>query len=179
MFRAELLPGIDPALAKLCDGNGEPEEVENRLTGLRSIDNFANFMRLLAPVERGENTAETRLGETLFSTIGCAVCHTPVMMTAPNQNPVFDRKAVALYSDLLLHEVGTGDGIVQERAQGNEMRIPPLWGLRFRRPVMHDGRAANYEQSIRMHEVEGEESRRNYDRLPACDRKAMAFLGSL
>jgi CxxC motif-containing protein (DUF1111 family) len=180
LFMSELLPGIDTALAKLCDGKAEPEDVKNRLTGLRSIDNFANFMRLLAPVERAENTAETRLGETLFNSVGCAACHTPVMTTAPNQNPVFDRKAVALYSDLLLHDIGTGDGIVQEAAQGNEMRTPPLWGLRFRRPVMHDGRAANYEQAIRMHEVEGEESRKKYDRLPDSDRKAMlAFLGSL
>ena len=180
LFMGELTPGIDPAASKLCDGKPEPEDVKNRLTGLRSIDNFANFMRLLAPVERSENTAETRRGETLFNSVGCAACHTPVMTTAPNQNPVFDRKAVALYSDLLLHDIGTGDGIVQEDAQGNEMRTPPLWGLRFRRPLMHDGRAANAEQSIRMHEVEGESARLKFEELEPGDRKALiAFLNSL
>ena len=137
-------------------------------------------MRLLAPVERSETTAEARLGETLFNSVGCAACHTPVLMTAQNQNPVFDRKAVALFSDLLLHDIGTGDGIEQQVAKGNEMRTPPLWGLRFRRPLLHDGRAANSEQAIRMHEVEGEVSRKKFEALAEGDRKALiAFLGSL
>ena len=180
LFMTELMPGISPEQAKLCDGKPEPEDVKNRLTGLRSIDNFANFMRLLAPVERVPATAETRLGETLFNAVGCAACHTPVLMTAPSQNPVFDRKVVALFSDLLLHDIGTGDGIVQEPAQGNEMRTPPLWGLRFRRPLMHDGRAANALHAIRMHEGEADGSRKRFEELAEGDRAALiAFLGSL
>lgn len=180
LFMTELLPGISPEQAKLCDGKPEPEDVKNRLTGLRSIDNFANFMRLLAPAERGESTAEIRLGETLFNSVGCAACHMPVLMTAQNQNPVFDRKVVPLYSDLLLHDIGTGDGIEQDDAKGNEMRTPPLWGLRFRRPLLHDGRAANSEQAIRMHDVEGETSRKKFEALAADDQKALiAFLRSL
>ena len=112
--------------------------------------------------------------------MGCAACHTPVLMTAQNQNPVFDRKAVALFSDLLLHDIGTGDGIEQQVAKGNEMRTPPLWGLRFRRPLLHDGRAANSAQAIQMHEVEGEASRKKYESLGESDKKALiAFLGSL
>ena len=43
-----------------------------------------------------------------------------------------DRKAVALHSGLVLHDIGTGDGIAQESAQWNEMRTQPLWGLRLR-----------------------------------------------
>ncbi len=84
------------------------EDVRDRRTGLRGIDQFTNFMRLLAPIERGPMSAEARQGEALFREIGCASCHTPVMMTAPNGNPVFDRKPVPLYSDLLLHDVGSG-----------------------------------------------------------------------
>jgi CxxC motif-containing protein (DUF1111 family) len=43
----------------------------------------------------------------------CASCHTPVLLTDRHSNPVFDQKPVRLYSDLLLHDVGTGDGIPQ------------------------------------------------------------------
>ncbi|MFN0101327.1 MAG: di-heme oxidoredictase family protein [Bryobacteraceae bacterium] len=180
LFMSELLPGISPEQAKLCDGKAEPEDVRNRLTGIRSIDNFANFMRLLAPLERGPITGETQVGETLFSTVGCAACHTPVLTTAQSQNPVFDRKPVALYSDLLLHDIGTGDGIEQEAAKGNEIRTPPLWGLRFRRPLMHDGRAADSGQAIRMHEGEAEASRKKFEELGMADKRALiAFLASL
>ncbi|MBI2686235.1 MAG: c-type cytochrome [Acidobacteria bacterium] len=180
LFLTELMPGIAPAQAKLCDGKPEPEDVRNRLTGLRSIDNFANFMRLLAPVERAPMTAEIQRGETLFTAIGCAACHTPTMMTAPSQNPVFDRKAVALYSDLLLHDIGTGDGIEQADATGDEIRTPPLWGLRFRRPLLHDGRAASYYHAIEMHAREAEASRKRAEALSPGDRTALlAFLGSL
>ena len=125
-------------------------------------------------------TGETQQGETLFNTVGCAACHVPALMTAPNRNPVFDRKAVALFSDLLLHDIGTGDGIEQEAAKGNEIRTPPLWGLRFRRPLMHDGRAANSAQSIGMHEGEAEASRKKFEALGEADKRALiAFLGIL
>ena len=116
----------------------------------------------------------------MFNTVGCAACHVPALMTAPNRNPVFDRKAVALFSDLLLHDIGTGDGIEQEAAKGNEIRTPPLWGLRFRRPLMHDGRAANSAQSIGMHEGEAEASRKKFEALGEADKRALiAFLGIL
>jgi CxxC motif-containing protein (DUF1111 family) len=180
LFMTELLPGISPELAKLCDGKAEPEDIKNRLTGMRSIDNFANFMRLLAPVERAPMTGETQIGETLFASVGCAACHTPVLMTGQNQNPVFDRKPVALYSDLLLHDIGTGDGIEQKAANGAEMRTPPLWGLRFRRPLLHDGSAANGAHAIRMHRGEADGSRKKFETLGEADRKALlAFLAIL
>ena len=85
----------------------------NRRTGMRGIDNFENFMKFLAPIERGPIDDEVRAGEAIFQASGCAACHVPVLSTGANSNPVFDRKPVALYSDLLLHDVGTGDGIEQ------------------------------------------------------------------
>jgi CxxC motif-containing protein (DUF1111 family) len=60
-------------------------------------------------------------------------------------------RAVSLYSDLLLHDVGTGDRIPQEAARANEIRTPYLWGLRFRRPLLHDGSAATVDLAIRRH----------------------------
>ena len=61
-----------------------------------------------------------------------------VVTTGPSVNPLFNRKTVPLYSDLLLHDIGTGDGIQQASAGGDEIRTPALWGLRLRRPLLHE-----------------------------------------
>ena len=45
--------------------------------------------------------------------LGCAGCHVPTLMTGPSKDPAFGRKAVNAFSDLLLHDIGTGDGIAQ------------------------------------------------------------------
>ena len=65
---------------------------------------------------------------------------------APDAHPLFDRKPVPLFSDLLLHDVGTGDGIPQASAPPDEIRTPALWGLRVRRPLLHDGSASTVEE---------------------------------
>ena len=74
---------------------------------------------------------------------------------------------------------GSGYGIMQGAAEANEIRTPALWGLRFRRPLMHDG-TATLEGAIRRHAREGELARQGFDRLGDADRAALlAFLGSL
>jgi CxxC motif-containing protein (DUF1111 family) len=116
----------------------------------------------------------------VFAAIGCAACHTPVLMTGPSANPLFDRKAVPLYSDLLLHDVGTGDGIEQEAAKGEEIRTPALWGLRLRRPLLHDGSAASPDDAIRRHQQEAARSVTAYRSLSELERRAiLLFLNSL
>src|SRR6185436_8306502 len=57
------------------------------------------------PVAREGSTETTRAGEQVFAAVGCAACHRPALSTGPSSNPLFDRKAVALFSDLLLHDV--------------------------------------------------------------------------
>ena len=103
----------------------------NPLTGLRGIDAFEAFMKFLAPVERVPAGAAAVRGEAVFASVGCAACHVPVLMTGRNANPVFDRRPVPLYSDLLLHDVATGDGIAQGAAQPNEIRTPAPLGAAF------------------------------------------------
>ena len=103
----------------------------------------------------------------------------PTLETGPSANPLFHRKTVALFSDLLLHDVGTGDGIKQGAAEPNEIRTPALWGLRLRRPLLHDG-TATLEEAILRHAREAELARRGFERLSDADRAALlAFLGSL
>jgi len=80
---------------------------------------------------------------------------------------------VPLYSDLLLHDVGTGDGIPQATAAPEEMRTPALWGVRFRRPLLHDGSAATVEDAIRRHRGEAESARAGYERLSESQRIAL------
>jgi CxxC motif-containing protein (DUF1111 family) len=180
LFPVELAMGVPAESMVRCDPLPDPEDIRDRVTGRRGIDNFASFMRLLAPVGRGPVTGAASAGEPLFDSVGCARCHVPTLVTGQSQNPLFDRRPVALFSDLLLHDVGTGDGIPQADALPNEIRTPALWGLRLRRPLLHDGRAATIEDAVLAHGVEAEAARQAFTGLAPADRAALiAFLKSL
>jgi CxxC motif-containing protein (DUF1111 family) len=180
LFPREAGHGISEEQMRRCDPLPEPEDVRERSTGRRGIDNFESFMRFLAPVGRSHSDETTRDGERIFAAIGCASCHVPVLTTGPSANPLFDRKPVPLFSDLLLHDVGTGDGIKQGAAQAEEIRTPALWGLRLRRPLLHDGSAATVGEAIERHRNEADLARRGYAGLSPQDReRLLAFLRSL
>lgn len=180
IFPTEVAFGIRPEQIRLCDPFPDPEDVRDPRTGRRGIDNFAAFMRFLAPLPRGPIGALEQAGGQVFSAIGCASCHTPSLRTGPSSRPYFNNVPVPLFSDLLLHDVGTGDGIPQGAATDREIRTPALWGLRFRRPLLHDGSAVTIDDAIRRHGEEAERVRRNFERLDAGAMQAlMAFLRSL
>ncbi|HZO52197.1 MAG TPA: di-heme oxidoredictase family protein [Bryobacteraceae bacterium] len=180
LFPDEVALGVNEESMRLCSPRRGLEDVRERQTGLRGIDNFESFMKFLAPIARGPIDGRVRSGEQLFQSIGCASCHTPTMTTAPNANPLFDRKEVPLFSDLLLHDVGTGDGIPQEAAAEDEIRTPALWGLRLRRPFLHDGSAATPDEAIRRHGGEAASVVKKYlDASPDERETLLAFLRSL
>jgi CxxC motif-containing protein (DUF1111 family) len=180
IFSAEVAYGVTAERMRACDRIGDPEDIRDPRTRRRGIDNFTSFMRFLGPVTREGSSEVTRVGEQVFAAIGCAACHRPAMTTGPNSNPLFDRKPVPLFSDLLLHDVATGDGIVQGPADADEIRTPALWGLRLRRPLLHDGSAATPEEAVRRHGGEAELARRGFEQLPDADRASLlAFLRSL
>ena len=181
LFPDEVALGVDPERMKLCAPPRKGlEDVRDRRTGRRGIDNFEAFMKFLAPIERGPVDDVVRSGEALFQAVGCASCHTPVLMTGPDANPLFDRKPVALFSDLLLHDVGTGDGIEQDGASANEIRTPALWGLRLRRPLLHDGSAVTIEEAIERHGGEATAVVGRFRELAEEQkRQLLAFLKSL
>lgn len=179
-FPHEVALGVDPEKLVLCGATGEMEDFPEPRTGLRGIDNFENFMKFLAPISRGQVDDSVRIGESIFSSIGCASCHVATLMTGQSANPLFDRKPVPLFSDLLLHDIGTGDGIDQAAALGNEIRTPALWGVRFRRPLLHDGSAATIDEAIRRHSNEAKGVREKYQSLSRPEQQSLAkFLGSL
>ena len=180
LFPDELAFGITPEQMKLCDRIPDPEDRPDRRTRRRGIDNFEAFMKFLAPAGRGPIDDAARAGEVLFGAVGCASCHVPSLQTGPSANAVFHHKVVPLFSDLLLHDVGTGDGIRQEAAEPQEFRTPALWGLRLRRPLLHDGTAATIEDAIAAHGNEAASARSRFRAASADQRAALlGFLKSL
>jgi CxxC motif-containing protein (DUF1111 family) len=180
LFPSESAFGISEAQMRICDPIPEPEDRPDPITQRRGIDNFESFMKFLAPVARARVDGTTAAGERTFMAIGCASCHVPTLTTGPSSNPLFDRKPVPLFSDLLLHDIGTGDGIAQGAAGPDEIRTPALWGLRFRRPLLHDGSAATIVDAIERHAGEASLAREGFRRLaPDARAELLAFLRSL
>ena len=180
VFREELTFDVTPEQLRLCDPIPDPEDIPEPSTGLRGIDNFESFMRFLAPLPRGPVTPRVVSGETVFRTVGCDACHVPALTTGPDANPLFDRRGVPLFSDLLLHDIGTGDGIGQASGLPGEIRTPALWGLRFRRPLLHDGSAATIGEAVLAHGGEAQGVIERLGRLPATAvSDLVAFLESL
>jgi len=180
LFPQESAFGISAAQMRSCDPFPDPEDRRDPHTGRRGIDNFESFMRFLAPVSRSHVDDNTLAGERLFAAVGCAACHVPRLTTGPSAHPAFNRRSVDLFSDLLLHDVGTGDDIQQGAAEPDEIRTPALWGLRFRRPFLHDGSAVTIADAVERHAGEAELARRGFQRLTPDDRlRLLAFLRSL
>ena len=77
-------------------------------------------------------SASAQRGQVVFNNIGCSLCHTPQMVTAPvMDSAVLENRPVNLYSDLLVHHMGPGlaDNIIQGAAGPDEFRTVPLWGV--------------------------------------------------
>ena len=180
-FPTENAPNGNEALLARFKRTTDPEDEVDPVTGKGDIDLVADFMRFLAPPTRLATTPQAAVGESLFAQVGCAACHTPSMRTGPNPVAALDRKAVNLYSDLLLHDMGSlNDGIAQANATTHEMKTPPLWGLRARGPFLHDGRATTLEAAIRAHDGEGAAARERYIGMtPQLRRNLVEFLGTL
>jgi CxxC motif-containing protein (DUF1111 family) len=182
LFPQEMANGVEPERLRVCSPKRGVEDIRDRRTRMRGIDNFTNFMKFLAPVPRGSGFpgSSVTAGEGVFRSLGCTSCHVPVLTTGWNANPLFDRKPVPLYSDLLLHDVGTGDGILQAAAGADELRTPALWGLRFRRPLLHDGSAATIRDAVLRHAGEANRTIENYKTLSeSALEQLLDFLNSL
>ena len=147
-----------------------------------------NYLRLLAPPAPGQGNPTRDRGSILFTEIGCASCHVPVLYTGNAVIPALTNRPVALYSDLLLHDMGDllADHRPDAGASGHEWRTTPLWGLRLIRQflngdafLLHDGRARTIEEAILLHGGEAQRSRDLFGALNATDRTALVdFVGS-
>lgn len=142
---------------------------------------FADFMTMMAPPARGRKTFQVAQGGVLFAQIGCADCHTPSLTSSASPVGALSQKTFNPFSDFLLHDMGSlGDGIVQGNSTGRQMRTAPLWGVRTRTALLHDGRAKTVFEAIRAHSGQGRFARDRFFRLGFRSRAALlAFVNSL
>jgi CxxC motif-containing protein (DUF1111 family) len=233
----------------------EDADIEKGVVHLFGVDveAFTNFMRSTKASPRDPmliGTPDVVAGESLFrdnKALGCAICHQPDYTTPKAGTPILTldgkrgsdmenvpvalgNKIIHPYSDFMLHDVGTGDGIAQTqhadipapgqndlnkipektrtdrgigRVQGgyekdakyrtlkpadpgvdqrtaNKVRTAPLWGLRTRPQLMHDGLTLTIEDAIRRHNGQAAGVRLKYEALSSEQKKQLlAFLSSL
>jgi CxxC motif-containing protein (DUF1111 family) len=167
----------------------DPEDNDN------DIDSFANFMRATKAPPRDAARAATSdavAGGNLFNQIGCSVCHVGSITTADVGTSInggalivgaaLGNKIIHPYSDFLLHDVGTGDGIVQNGGQStaNKLRTIPLWGVRTHDRHMHDGASLTLGAAILRHAGEATGVTNSFRALSGTQQnQIIAFLRSL
>src|SRR5712664_368005 len=201
-------------VTNLCNTVSEPNDTPGP-DGLSDIDRFARFVRATAAPARDSQTAQTskaRQGAELFDKVGCDTCHVQTLTTAPAGTkinggtftipPPLGGKQFHPYGDFLLHDVGTGDGIVQSMTEhygknmyritwknlsisefnntANKIRTAPLWGVRLHSRLMHDGASVTLLDAILRHHGEAEHVTEKFEKLKPGDKEALLeFLRSL
>ena len=159
------------------------------------VELFALFMRdTKAPPRLAAlaNTSDAQAGENIFNAIGCATCHTPRIVTAPPGTLInggalkvanaLGNKIIRPFGDFLLHDIGTGDGIVQNGGQGtrNKVRTAALWGLHARGRFMHDASSFSLTDAIGRHRNQADAARNAFNSLGTTSRnRLLTFLLSL
>jgi CxxC motif-containing protein (DUF1111 family) len=176
--------------------NGTPVEDDGVLDdeGV-DVELFALFMRSTKAPPRYAALASTPdaiAGSTLFSQVGCNVCHTRQIVTAVPGTAInggafivpraLGSKRIQPFGDFMLHDIATGDGIVQNGGPStrNKVRTAPLWGLGTRGRFMHDFLSHSLEDAIQRHGNQAAGTRRAFNALSRTDqRKLLTFLRSL
>jgi CxxC motif-containing protein (DUF1111 family) len=201
-------------VTKLCNTAPEPNDTPGP-DGLADIDHFARFIRATkAPARDSQlaSSAVAKKGNSLFDKIGCATCHVETLTTAPAGTKINGGTytiPVALgaitfhpYGDFLMHDVGTGDGILQAtrehygnkvfqmmsgylsrqnfESSRNKIRTAPLWGVRLRPRLMHDGASLTLREAILRHRGEASHVSQQFEKMKREDQEAIIeFLKSL
>jgi len=170
----------------------QPAGVSNPNSSMDDIFAFAAFMRATKTPPRGAITPQVNAGLAVFRALECSTCHVESLQTAPPGTRLFGgeyivpealgNKTFHPFGDYLLHDVGTGDSIVQNGGEdtANKLRTIPLWGLRTRTELMHDGASTNFDHAIQRHRGEALYSSQRYSTLSLQQKQDLwAFLRSL
>lgn len=201
-------------VTKLCNTVSEPNDTPGP-DGLADIDHFARFIRATKAPARDAELAKSgaaNRGEALFDKIGCATCHVATLTTASAGTKInggtftipaaLGSVTLHPYGDFLMHDVGTGDGILQaipehygrrvfQRMAGymskqdfessrNKIRTAPLWGVRMRPRLMHDGASLTFFDAIGRHRGEASRVTQKFDKLKRSEQEEIIeFLKSL
>ncbi len=172
----------------------DPEDVPDNL-GLADIDHFAQFVRGTKVPPRDAAlaaAADALAGQEVFQKVRCNTCHVETIVTAPVGTVInggvfsvpdaLGNKIIHPFSDFLLHDIGTGDGIVQAGPQdtADKLRTAALWGLRMRPRYMHDLKSLTLQNAIERHQGEAGHVERRFDELsPTEKQQLLTFLNSL
>lgn len=193
-FTNRLLPDENPPrgdedLLAECDFVLDPEDGPDA-EGYDFIDRVTDFQRFLAAAPQTPRVG--MVGESVFNAVGCNVCHPSTMQTSddPMLEDVLRSQTIHPYGDFLLHDMGAAaDGIGDGPAGVREIRTPPLWGLRIRNPLWHDGsvNGGTFESRVRaaidLHGAvlsQGQASAAAFEALSVDDQAALIdFLDSL
>lgn len=181
-------------VTSVCKVSSDPEDTPDNL-GMADIDHFAQFIRGTQAPPRDPvlaSTADAVAGEYLFKAIGCATCHVETLTTdrpgaminggAYRVPEALGNKVIHPFGDYLLHDVGTGDGIVQVGPQdtANKLRTAPLWGLHIKSRFMHDNASLTLTGAIQRHAGEARGVIANFKALsPEQQQQLITFLKSL
>lgn len=190
-----LLPDENTASGVFVGMGSDYDEVADPEDDGIDVVAFADFMRSTKAPSRGPQTAEVMAGAQVFDQIGCVGCHVSSIATASPGTPInggafvvpeaLGNKLIHPYSDFLLHDVGTGDGIpvlpgAAYAGTARQIRTAPLWGLRTRNRLMHDGLSFSRQDAIARHAGQATDSRLRFERLSSTQqRQLIAFLDSL
>lgn len=187
-FNAGAFPqeqGITTPLSPVEESiNGQPvpqgtDPAADPEISLVEIEQLNNFVRFLAPpprklVNNHREQEQVEHGKKIFGKVRCARCHVPEMKTGPSNIQALNKRTVALYSDLLLHDMGPDlADICLGLATPSEFRTELLMGLRFRKHFVHDGRATTVREAIEHHGGEAKNSREAFKTLSEKDKEAL------
>ena len=159
------------------------------------VEGFALFMRSTKAPPRGPINDAVKAGAKRFDQIGCGTCHVSSIVTATAGTAInggafvvptaLGDKIIHPYSDFLLHDVGTGDGIPISPAPefagtAHQIKTPPLWGLRTRNRLMHDGLSSTLQDAILRHDGQAANAISQFVSLTDADKANIyLFLQSL
>ncbi len=180
---------------QVCKTSQDPEDKPDSI-GMADIDHFAQFIRSTQAPPRDTilaATSDAQAGQKVFESVGCNVCHVESITTAPQGTQInggaltvttaVANKLIHPFGDFLLHDVGTGDGIVQTggaQETAPKLRTAPLWGLRTKSRYMHDLASLTLEKAIDRHKGEARHVRENFKALTSAQQQQLiTFLKSL
>ena len=178
----------------VCKVTSDPEDIPDSI-GMEDIDHFAQFIRGTQVPPRDTALAATvdaQAGAKLFASIGCNICHVDTLVTMPAGRVInggvytvpaaLGNKIIHPFGDFLLHDVGTGDGIVQAGPAdtANKLRTVPLWGLHIKSRFMHDLASLTLQDAIVRHRGEAEHIAHEFKHLTTeQQQQVITFLKSL
>jgi CxxC motif-containing protein (DUF1111 family) len=188
----------------------KPDPSPNGEDDMQDILKFADFMRSTKapPLDqdiKSQFSTDWTAGRDLFMSLppapeeqrnppvmGCSICHIPAIVTVKPCTVInggkftvpieLGNKVFRPFGDFLLHDVGTGDGIVQNGGQKTRLRVrtAPLWGVRTRDRLMHNGETFTFKDAILLHGGEATIITNRFQHLTTLQKKQLIiFLESL